>query len=67
VLDNLRNKTDRVILSIIWFTPEQLRLNRRFISGFLIESDATFNKERRRLLLHNLIGIDNCGKTYPAL
>ena len=67
VLDNLGNKTDRVILSIIWFTPEQLRLNRRFVSGFLIESDATFNKERRRLLLHNLIGIDNCGKTYPAL
>jgi hypothetical protein len=67
VLDNLGNKTDRVIMSIIWFTPEQLRLNRRFVSGFLIESDATFNKESRRLLLHNLIGIDNCGKTYLAL
>ena len=67
MLDNLGNKTDRVIMSIIWFTPEQLRLNRRFVSGFLIESDATFNKESRRLLLHNLIGINNYGKTYLAL
>jgi uncharacterized membrane protein YvbJ len=47
VLDNLGNKTDRVILSIIWFTPEQLRLCRRFVSGFLLETDATFNKESR--------------------
>jgi hypothetical protein len=67
VIDNLGNKSDRVIQSILWFTPEQLRLNRRFASGFLLETDATFNKEKRRLLLHNLVGIDNCGKTYAAM
>jgi hypothetical protein len=67
VLDNLRNKTNRVILSIIWFTPKQLRLCRRFVSGFLLKTDATFNKERRGLLLYNLVGIDNCGKTFAAL
>ena len=37
ILDNLGNKTDRVIQSIVWFTAEQLRLGRRFVSGFLIE------------------------------
>jgi hypothetical protein len=67
ILDHLGNKEDRVILSIIWFTPEQLRLCRRFVTGFLLETDATFNKEARGLLLHNLVGIDNCGKTFPAL
>jgi hypothetical protein len=67
VLDNLGNKTDRIIQCILWFTAEQLRLNRRFASGFLLETDATFNKEARRLLIHNLVGIDNCGKTYPAM
>ena len=67
VLDNLGNKTDRVIQCIIWCTPEQVRLNRRFVSGFLLETDATFNKECRRLLLYNLVGIDNCGKSYCAM
>lgn len=67
ILDNLGNKTERLIQCILWFTPEQLRLNRRFASGFMLQIDATFNKEARRLLLHNLVGIDNCGKTYPAM
>jgi len=67
ILDNLRNETDRVIQSIVWFTVEQLRLCRRFVSSFLLETDATFNKECRRLLLYNLVGIDNCGKTFPAI
>jgi hypothetical protein len=67
ILDNLGNKTDRVIQSILWFTPKQLRLNRRFASGFLLETNATFNKECHRLLLYNLVRIDNYSKTYAAI
>jgi hypothetical protein len=51
----------------LWFTAKQLRLNRLFASGFLLKTNATFNKEARRLLLYNLVGIDNCGKTYPVI
>jgi hypothetical protein len=29
--------------------------------------DATFNKNNRRLLLQNIVGIDNTGKTFAAL
>jgi hypothetical protein len=67
VLDNLGNKTNRIIQCILWFTTKQLRLNRRFASGFLLKTNATFNKEACRLLLYNLVGIDNCGKTYPVI
>jgi hypothetical protein len=51
----------------MWFTPEELRLYRRFASSFLLETNTAFNKESRRLLLHNLISIDNCCKTFPAM
>jgi hypothetical protein len=51
----------------LWFTAKQLRLNRRFASGFLLKTNATFNKEARRLLLYNLVGIDNYRKTYPVI
>jgi hypothetical protein len=60
-------KHNREIQAIAWFSKEQLRLARRFISGRIVESDATFNTNERRLLLQNVVGIDNTGKTFPAL
>jgi hypothetical protein len=67
VLDNVGNKTNRVSVVSFGIRLNSSRLNRRFALSFLLETDATFNKESRRLLLHNLIGFDNCGKMYPAI
>ena len=44
-----------------------MRLARRFVSRRLVESDATFNTNQRRLLLQYVVGIDNTGKTFPVL
>ena len=33
----------------------------------MLQTNITFNKEACRLLLHNLVNIDNYGKTYPAI
>ena len=33
----------------------------------MLQINVTFNKEARRLLLYNLISIDNCCKTFPAM
>jgi hypothetical protein len=38
---------------------------RRFASGFMYETDATFNTNSLKLPLSVLVGIDNCGKTFP--
>jgi len=45
-------------------TAEQIKLARRFVSGFMYETDATFNTNRLKLLLSVIVGIDNCGKTF---
>ena len=51
VLDEEGNKKDRVILCIVWWTPEQIRMARRFVSDMLAETDATFNTNEKRMLL----------------
>jgi hypothetical protein len=60
-------KKDRLIQAIAWWSQEQMRLARRFVSRRLVESDATFNTNERRLLLQHVVGIDNTGKTFPIL
>jgi hypothetical protein len=67
VYDGAGNIKERYILTIRWFSQEQIRLARRFISCRVIISDATFNKNNRRLLLQNIVGIDNTEKTFAAL
>jgi hypothetical protein len=67
VLDNNGEKKERHLYSLAWFSQEQIRLSRRFISGCLLESDDTFNTNSKRLLLQNVIGVDNTGKTFPAM
>ena len=37
------------------------------MSRYIGQSDATFNTNARRLLLSNVIGIDNTGKTFLSL
>jgi MULE transposase domain len=43
---------------------EQIKMARRFVSGFIYKTDATFNTNCLKLPLSVLVGIDNCGKTF---
>jgi hypothetical protein len=46
-------------------SPEQIKMTRRFVSGFMYKTDATFNTNRLKLPLSVMVGIDNYGKTFP--
>jgi len=39
-------------------------MTRRFISGFMYETDATFNTNNLKLPLSVIVGIDNCEKIF---
>jgi hypothetical protein len=43
-LDSKRNRTRQVIRDIFWITKEQIRLARRFVSGFMYETDTTVGR-----------------------
>lgn len=59
-------KKRRVIEHFFFCNNEQIRLARRFVSGFIIETDATFNTNRLNLPLSTLIGITNTAQTFPV-
>ena len=67
VIDREGNKTDRIIECIAWWTPEQIRIARRFVSRSLAQTDGTFNTNEKRLLLQCFISVDNTGKTFQFL
>ena len=46
-------------------SPEQIKMVRRFVSGFMYETDATFNTNCLKLPLSIMVSIDNCGKIFP--
>src|SRR5207248_9937330 len=46
-------------------SPEQIKMVRWFVSGFMYETDATFNTNCLKLPLSIMVGINNCGKTFP--
>ncbi|KAM4061555.1 MULE transposase [Hirsutella rhossiliensis] len=46
-------------------TASKIRLGRRFVSGFLMQTDATFNTNCLHLPLSVIAGITNTGKTFP--
>jgi hypothetical protein len=58
-------RTKRVVRDIFFISDKQIRLTKRFISGFLYETDATFNINTRRLPLSIIVEIDNIGHTFP--
>ena len=64
-VDSDGERNGRVIKDLFWMSPEQIRMTRRFVSGFMYETDATFNTNSLRLPLSVMVGIDNCGKTFP--
>jgi len=58
-------RTRRVIREIFFMSVDQILLARRFVSGFMYETDVTFNTNKLRLLLLVMVGIDNTRKTFP--
>ena len=44
---------------------EQIKLARRFVSGFIYETNATFNTNSLKLLLSVMVGINNTRATFP--
>jgi hypothetical protein len=51
VLGEGGKKKDRLITCIMWWTPAQIQLARRFVSDMLAETNTTFNTNKKRLLL----------------
>jgi hypothetical protein len=60
-----RARVRRVVRDIFFMSDEQIRLTRRFVSGFIYETDATFNTNTLRLPLSVIVGINNTGSTFP--
>jgi hypothetical protein len=45
-------------------SADQILLTRRFVSGFMYKTDATFNTNKLQLLLLVIVRINNTGKTF---
>ena len=56
----------RIVEHFFFCNAEQIRLARRFFSGFLIETDATFNTNQLNLPLSVLVGVTNTSQTFPV-
>ena len=63
VKDKVRKK--KVVRDIFFMSDERIRLARRFVSGFIYKTDATFNTNTLRLPLLVMVRIDNTGHTFP--
>jgi hypothetical protein len=58
-VDSDGERDGRVIKDLFWMSPEQIKMARRFVSGYVYETDATFNTNSLRLPLSIMVGIDN--------
>jgi hypothetical protein len=58
-------RTKRVVRNIFFMSDEQIRLARRFVSGFMYKTDATFNTNTHQLPLSVIVGINNTDHTFP--
>jgi hypothetical protein len=66
LLDNNSKPTETKVMQDLFFiSPDQVYLARSFVSGFLYETNATFNTNKLRLPLSIMVGITNTGKTFP--
>jgi hypothetical protein len=58
-------RTKHFVRDIFFMSDEQIRLVRRFVSGFLYKTNTTFSTNTRRLPLSVMVGINNTGHTFP--
>ncbi len=60
-------RTHQVIEHFFFFcNGDQIRFVRRFVSGFVIQTDATFNINHLNMPLSVLIGVTNIFKTFSV-
>lgn len=62
-VDNIRQR--QVLEHFLFCSPEQIAMARRFVSGFCLQTDATFNINELNMPLSVLIGTTNLGRTFP--
>lgn len=56
----------RVVEHFLFCSPQQIAMAQRFVSGFVVETDATFNTYDIQLPLSLLCGITNTMSTFPV-
>lgn len=64
VENNIRER--QVIEVFLFCSPEQIHMARQFVSGFLIQTDATFNTNELNMLLSILLGATNTVSSFPV-
>lgn len=64
VENNIRER--QVIEAILFCSSEKIEMARRFVSGFLIQTDATFNTNELNMPLSILLGVTNTISSFPV-
>jgi hypothetical protein len=64
--DPERNIISQKLTQIFFLHPRQITLAQRFVAGFVLLTDGTFNTNNLRLPLLIAVGITNSGKTFPV-
>jgi hypothetical protein len=60
------NIISQKLTQIFFLYPRQITLTQRFVAGFILITDGTFNTSNLRLPLLIGVGITNSGKTFPV-
>ena len=61
--DNVRQR--QVIEAFLFCFLEQIKIGQRFVSHFVIQTDATFNTNELNMPLSILVGITNTMSSFP--
>jgi hypothetical protein len=64
--DPADNVISQKLSQIFFMNKQQVVLARRFVAGFVLVIDGTFNTNSLRLPLLIAVGITNSGKTFPV-
>ncbi len=63
VVENVRQR--QVIGAFFFCSPEQIEMARRFVSSFVIQTDATFNTNELNMPLSILVWVTNTIASFP--
>ena len=64
--DPIGNVISQKFIQIFFMNKQQVVLVQRFVAGFVLVVDGTFNTNSMRLPLLIAVGITNSGKTFPV-
>jgi hypothetical protein len=65
--DPIGNIISQKLIQIFFIHPTQVTLAQRFVAGFVLIIDGTFNTNNLRLPLLIVISITNLGKMFPVV